>query len=96
MSARREFFTGADRAPRRDGGDDINRRIGERLRRRRRLMGLTQSDVAERCGVGFQQVQKYETGLTGVSAVQLVRLAGVLSVPVAYFFEGLEPYAFVS
>jgi transcriptional regulator with XRE-family HTH domain len=90
VSAQREFFIGADRPPRRDGGDDINRSIGRRLRRRRRLMGLTQSDVAERCGVRFQQVQKYEAGQTGISAVQLVRLADVLSVPVGYFFEGVS------
>ena len=83
-----EFFVGT-RQPRRDGGGDINRRIGQRLRRRRRLMGMTQSDVAARCGVRFQQVQKYEAGKTGLSAVQLVRIASVLSVPVAYFFEGL-------
>ena len=51
---------------------------------------MTQSEVAAHCGVRFQQVQKYEAGQTGLSAVQLVRLARVLSVPVAYFFEGLS------
>ena len=87
-SVDREFFIGT-RKPRRDGGADINRRIGRRLRQRRRLLGMTQSDVAAQCGVGFQQVQKYEAGQTGLSAVQLVRLSKVLSVPVSYFFEGL-------
>ena len=87
-SVERDFFIGT-RKPRRDGGGEINRRIGRRLRQRRRPMGMTQSDVAAQCGVGFQQVQKYEAGQTGLSAVQLVRLARVLSVPVSYFFEGL-------
>ena len=88
MSAEREFFIGV-RRERRDGGGDINRRIGQRLRRRRRLMGLTQNEVAALCGVRFQQVQKYEAGQTGLSAVQLVRLAHALGVQVAYFFEDL-------
>jgi transcriptional regulator with XRE-family HTH domain len=89
MSTERSLPLPEDR-PRPDNGDDINRKIGARLRRRRRLLGLTQTDVAVRCGVRFQQVQKYETGQSRVSAVQLMRLAAALSVPVAYFFDGLE------
>ena len=88
QGAEREFYIATGK-PRRDGGGDINRLIGKRLRQRRRLMGMSQSEVAAHCGVRFQQVQKYEAGHTGLSAVQLVRLAKVLAVPVAYFFEGL-------
>jgi transcriptional regulator with XRE-family HTH domain len=64
--------------------------IGRRLRARRRLMGLTQTAVGEACGLTFQQVHKYETGLMMIPASRLWRLSGALGVPVSYFFEGLS------
>ena len=64
--------------------------IGRRLRARRRLMGLTQAAVGEACGLTFQQVHKYETGLMMIPASRLWRLSGALGVPVSYFFEGLS------
>jgi transcriptional regulator with XRE-family HTH domain len=57
---------------------DIYRRLGAILRRRRRLLGLTQSQVAASCGTTFQQVQKYEAGLGSVSVSRLFRLADAL------------------
>jgi transcriptional regulator with XRE-family HTH domain len=63
--------------------------IGRRLRTRRRLLGLTQAAVGEACGLSFQQVHKYESGLMVISASRLWKLSGVLGVPVTYFFEGL-------
>ena len=66
--------------------EDINHQIGRRLRRRRRHLGLSQSGVAEACGVGFQQIQKYESGAP-LLASRLVGLAAVLDVDVDYFFE---------
>jgi transcriptional regulator with XRE-family HTH domain len=70
--------------------DDIDLHIGKRLRRRRRLLGLTQQQLAGAVGVRFQQIQKYECGANKISAARLWRLAGALEVPVAYFYEGLE------
>jgi transcriptional regulator with XRE-family HTH domain len=69
--------------------DDIDFHLGKRMRRRRRLLGLTQHQLAESCGVRFQQIQKYECGANRVSAARLWRIAGALEVPMAYFFEGL-------
>jgi transcriptional regulator with XRE-family HTH domain len=69
--------------------DEIDFHLGKRMRRRRRLLGLTQHQLAESCGVRFQQIQKYECGANRVSAARLWRIAGALEVPVAYFFEGL-------
>jgi transcriptional regulator with XRE-family HTH domain len=69
--------------------DDIDFHLGKRMRRRRRLLGLTQQQLAEACGVRFQQIQKYECGANRVSAARLWRIAGALDVPVNYFFEGL-------
>lgn len=68
---------------------DVNIHLGQRLRRRRRLLGLTQQDLAEACGMRFQQIQKYECATNQMSAARLWRLAQALEVPVAYFFEGL-------
>jgi transcriptional regulator with XRE-family HTH domain len=69
--------------------DDIDIHLGRRLRRRRRLLGLTQQQIAAACGVRFQQIQKYECGANRMSAARLWRLAEALAVPVAYFFDGL-------
>jgi transcriptional regulator with XRE-family HTH domain len=69
--------------------DDIDFHLGKRMRRRRRLLGLTQQQLADSCGVRFQQIQKYECGANRVSAARLWRIAGALEVPVSYFFEGL-------
>ena len=63
--------------------------IGQRLRLRRKLAGLSQEQLAERLGVTFQQVQKYEKGTNRISASRLFGAARLLSVPVSYFFEGL-------
>ena len=70
--------------------DDIDFHLGKRMRRRRRLLGLTQQQLANACGVRFQQIQKYECGANRVSAARLWRIAGALEVPVGYFFEGLS------
>ena len=72
-------------------GDEIDVHLGRRLRRRRRLLGLTQEQIACVCGVRFQQIQKYECGANRMSAARLWRLAQALDVPVAYFFDGLPP-----
>jgi len=69
--------------------DDIDLQLGRRLRRRRRLLGLTQGQVATRCGVRFQQIQKYEAATNKISAGMIVRLAQALSVEAGYFFDGL-------
>lgn len=70
--------------------DRINRDIGRRLKVRRRLLDLSQKEVAERCGLKLQQIHKYETGLNTVSAAKLVMLAQALEVAASYFLDGLE------
>jgi transcriptional regulator with XRE-family HTH domain len=69
---------------------DINTHIGTRLRRRRRLLGLTQDTVAQAVGVRFQQIQKYECGISQIAASRLWNLSQALNVEVGYFFAGLE------
>jgi transcriptional regulator with XRE-family HTH domain len=69
---------------------DIDMHIGKRLRQRRTMMGLSQEAVARAVGITFQQVQKYEKGSNAMNARRLYEFAHFMSVPVAYFFDGLE------
>lgn len=68
---------------------NIDEHLGKRLRRRRRMIGLTQQQLAGAVGVRFQQVQKYECGANRISAARLWQLAEALEVPVGYFYDGL-------
>jgi transcriptional regulator with XRE-family HTH domain len=70
--------------------NEIDLHVGKRLRRRRRLLGLTQQQLAESIGIRFQQIQKYECGANRVTASRLYELSVSLNVPVGYFFEGLQ------
>jgi transcriptional regulator with XRE-family HTH domain len=69
--------------------DVIDIHLGRRLRRRRRILGLTQQQLASACGVRFQQIQKYECAANRMSAARLWQLSEVLEIPVSYFYEGL-------
>src|SRR5690606_13765951 len=71
-------------------GNDIDLHLGKRLRRRRRLLGLTQQQLAGTVGVRFQQIQKYECGANRISASRLWQLSEALEVPVGYFYDGLS------
>ena len=64
--------------------------VGQRIRQRRWLTGMTQQRLAELVGIKFQQIQKYETGANRVSASRLWDIAFALNVDVSHFFEGLE------
>jgi len=61
--------------------------VGGRIRLRRKILGMSQSALAQALGVTFQQVQKYEKGGNRVSASRLQAVASVLQVPVSFFFE---------
>ena len=64
--------------------------VGKRIRHRRWLVGMTQQQLAERVGIKFQQIQKYETGANRVSASRLWDIADALEVEVSFFFEGID------
>lgn len=67
--------------------DPIDVHVGQRLRQRRMLAGITQEKLAEAIGVSFQMVQKYEKGTCRVGASRLMQVAQVLKVSAAYFFD---------
>ena len=68
----------------------VDTHVGQRIRDKRNERGMSQTEVANALGVTFQQVQKYERGTNRVSASRLFDLSRILSVPVQYFFEGLN------
>lgn len=68
----------------------IDLHVGNRMRQRRRLLGMTQQKLADAVNIRFQQIQKYESGANRISASRLWSLSRALNVPVAFFFEGVE------
>lgn len=67
----------------------IDVHVGNRVRMRRMLIGMSQEKLGEKLGLTFQQVQKYEKGSNRVSASRLHHMAQILNVPVQYFFDDL-------
>lgn len=65
----------------------IDVHVGNRVRLRRMLVGLSQEKLGEQLGLTFQQIQKYEKGSNRVSASRLYQIAEILSVPVQFFFD---------
>ena len=70
--------------------NDVDSHVGARIRARRVEMSMSQTNVADRLGLTFQQVQKYERGYNRVSASRLYDLTEILDVDIAYFFEGFK------
>ena len=64
----------------------INKIVGRRIRERRRTQNISQKELAEKIGIAYQQLQKYETGANQVSSGRLFTIAKTLQVPVESFF----------
>jgi transcriptional regulator with XRE-family HTH domain len=62
--------------------------VGKRVRMRRLMLDMSQTNVADALGLTFQQLQKYEKGTNRISASRLQRISEILQVPVTFFFEG--------
>lgn len=69
--------------------NEIDQHIAKRLQLRRIMLGMSQSDLASKCGVSFQQIQKYETAGNRIPAARLFDLSQALETSVAFFFMGL-------
>ena len=67
----------------------IDLHVGNRIRMRRQIIGMSQERLGELLGITFQQVQKYEKGTNRISASRLYYAAKTLGVPVQFFFEDL-------
>jgi transcriptional regulator with XRE-family HTH domain len=68
----------------------IDVHVGNRIRTRRTLSGMSQTTLAEAIGLTFQQVQKYERGTNRVSSSRLYDLSRVLGVPIKFFFDDMD------
>ncbi len=77
---------------RRPGDVEIDRHIGQRVRERRIVLGLSQTVLADGLGITFQQIQKYEKGSDRIAAGRLYGCAELLGVRPEYFFRGLEGF----
>lgn len=69
--------------------NEVDRHIAQRLQLRRVMLGLSQTDLARKCGVSFQQIQKYETAGNRIPAARLFDLSQALETSVAFFYSGL-------
>jgi transcriptional regulator with XRE-family HTH domain len=70
------------------GAKDVE--VGRLIRAQRLVCRMSQTELAKKLGVTFQQVQKYEKGVNRVGAGRLARIAEVLGVPISFFFEGAK------
>ena len=68
----------------------IDIQVGNRVRIRRMLIGMSQERLGDLLGLTFQQVQKYEKGVNRIGAGRLFEVARILNVPVDFFYEGLN------
>jgi transcriptional regulator with XRE-family HTH domain len=67
--------------------NSVDRHVGARIRMRRVMLTLSQTQLGDALGLTFQQVQKYEKGTNRVGASRLQHIASILQVPVSFFFE---------
>jgi len=75
--------------PQSTGPDPIDLHVGGRMRLRRTLMGISQETLADKLGLSYQQVQKYESGAVRLGASRLHDVSRVLGISVSFLFENL-------
>ena len=68
----------------------VDAHVGHRVRLRRMLIGMSQERLGELLGLTFQQVQKYEKGVNRIGAGRLYEIAGILGVPISFFYDDIE------
>jgi len=65
----------------------LDAEVGQSIRLHRKNAKMTLQGLADRLGIAYQQVQKYETGVNRVGAGRLMEIAEILNIPVSNFFE---------
>ncbi len=71
----------------------VDAHVGQRIRQRRSLLGMTLQQVSDTAGIKFRQLQRYETATDRISASRMWDIAAAMGVPVSFFFEGLDGQA---
>src|SRR5215510_15329730 len=74
--------------PRKKAPSPTDQHVGARVRMRRKMLAMSQEQLAEALGISYQQVQKCERGANRIAASRLQQISHVLQVPLAFFFEG--------
>ena len=74
--------------------DPIDVHVGQRVRLRRTLLGMSQEKLGNALGLTFQQIQKYESAANRIGSSRLYRLAKIMDVQISYFFENLSDEMF--
>ncbi len=67
--------------------------VGQRVRHRRWMLGMTMRQLGDKIGITAQQIRKFEAATNRFSARGMRDIAAALEVPVAYFFEGIDGQA---
>ena len=81
---RRRSYTVGEFGPR-----PVDVHVGGRVRARRTLIGMSQTELGKRVGLTFQQIQKYEKGMNRIAAGRLWQISLILGQPISWFFEGI-------
>ena len=74
--------------PRKKAPSPTDQHVGARVRMRRKMLAMSQEQLAEALGITYQQVQKCEKGANRIGASRLQQISHILQVPVAFFFQG--------
>ncbi len=81
---RRRSYTVGEFGPR-----PVDVHVGGRVKARRTLIGMSQTELGKRVGLTFQQIQRYENGMNRIAASRLWVISLVLGRPISWFFEGI-------
>src|ERR1700742_3274498 len=80
--------TGFSAVPKKQA-NPIDAQLGNRVRIRRMLIGMSQERLGDLLGLTFQQVQKYEKGVNRIGAGRLFEVSRILGVPIDFFYDGV-------
>jgi transcriptional regulator with XRE-family HTH domain len=70
---------------------DNKKNVGEMIKKYRLAAHLSQMALAEKMGISYQQLQKYENGINNISFYRLQQISDSLNIPLSAFFEGQAP-----
>ncbi len=70
---------------------DFSKNIGETLKKCRRTANMSQMELAEKIGISYQQLQKYEKGINNISIYRLKQISEALKIPISSLLESQEP-----
>jgi transcriptional regulator with XRE-family HTH domain len=70
---------------------EFRKSVGETIKKYRLAVNMSQMDLAEKIGISYQQLQKYEKGINNISISRLKQIAEVLKIPISSLLEVQEP-----